>query len=165
MSHHTGARLTVFPSHTMESTKWTRQAIAVQTPYMYVPTFRDPRCHQRGMTDKMNPIPENTVNTVLETVMEVYWATAGGVGSTANDLGLYTSRIKRRIYNEGTCMTIIIYLVTVGAKCQAVSLSMEKRLGDRVQGSDYLFVSSLPSGLAQSRSLRMKSVDTGVPPS
>src|ERR1700753_4059133 len=70
MSNPTGARLRVVPSHTMESTKWTRQAIAVQTPYMYVPTFRDPRCHQRGMTDKMSPIPENTVNTVLTTAIK-----------------------------------------------------------------------------------------------
>ena len=34
----------------------------------------------------------------------------------------------------------------------------------RVQGSDHPFVSSMPSGLAPSRSLRLESVDTGVPP-
>ena len=77
MSHHTGARLMVFPSHTMESTKNIRQASAVQTAYMHVPTFRDPRCHQRGMTDKVSPIPENTVKTVLETVIENGWVTTG----------------------------------------------------------------------------------------
>ena len=60
----------MFPSHITEFTNWTRQASAVQTAYMHVPTFRDPRCHQRGMTDKVSPIPENTVNTVLVTVME-----------------------------------------------------------------------------------------------
>ena len=77
MSHHTGARLMVFPSHTMESTKNTRQVSAVQAAYMHVPTFRDARCHQRGMTDKMSPIPENTVNTVLEMVIKRGWVTAG----------------------------------------------------------------------------------------
>ena len=80
MSHHTGALLMVFPSHTMELTKYARQASAVQIMYMHVPTFRDPRCHQRGMTDKVSPIPENTVNTVLETVIERGWVTAGGRG-------------------------------------------------------------------------------------
>ena len=64
----------------MEPTKYTRQASAVQTEYMHVPTFRDPRCHQRGMTDKMSPIPENTVKIVLETVIERGWVTAGGRG-------------------------------------------------------------------------------------
>ena len=80
MSHHTGARLMVFPSHTMELTKYARQASAVQTAYMHVPTFRDARCHQRGVTDKVNPIPENTVNAVLEAVMEACWVTTGGRG-------------------------------------------------------------------------------------
>ena len=78
MSHHTGARLMVFPSHTMELTKYARQASAVQIMNMHVPTFRDARCHQRGMTDKVSPIPEKTVNTVLEMVMKVCWVTAGG---------------------------------------------------------------------------------------
>ena len=77
MSHHTGARLTVFPSHMMELTKYTRQASAVQTPYMHVPTFRDSRCHKRGITDKVSPIPENTVNTVLETVIKRGWMNTG----------------------------------------------------------------------------------------
>ena len=67
----------VFPSHTMESTKYTRQASAVQTAYMQVATFRDPRCHQRGMTDKVSPIPDNTVKTVLEMVIKRGWVTAG----------------------------------------------------------------------------------------
>ena len=61
----------------MESTKYTRQASAVQTPYMHVATFRDARCHQRGMTDKVSPIPENTVKTVLEMVIKRGWVTAG----------------------------------------------------------------------------------------
>ena len=60
----------VFPFHTMELTKYARQASAVQAAYMHVPTFRDPRCHQRGMTDKVSPIPENTVNTVLTTAIK-----------------------------------------------------------------------------------------------
>ena len=77
----------VFPSHTMELTKYARQASAVQIMYMHVPTFRDPRCHQRGMTDKVSPIPENTVNTVLETVMEVCWVTAGGLGDFGERFG------------------------------------------------------------------------------
>ena len=34
----------------------------------------------------------------------------------------------------------------------------------RVQGSDHPFVSPMPSGLAPSRSRRLESVDTGVPP-
>ena len=67
----------VFPSHTMELTKYARQASAVQTAYIHVPTFRDARCHQRGMTDKVSPIPENTVKTVLETVIKRGWVTTG----------------------------------------------------------------------------------------
>lgn len=50
----------------MESTKYTRQASAVQIMYMHVAIFR---CHHKGMTDKTNPIPENTVNAVLEAVI------------------------------------------------------------------------------------------------
>ena len=77
MSHHTGARLIVFPFHTIELTKYARQASAVQTANMHVPTFRDPRCHQRGMTDKVSPIPENKVNTVLDTVIKGGLVTTG----------------------------------------------------------------------------------------
>ena len=40
----------------------------------------------------------------------------GGVGSSADDLGFDASKIKQWIYNEGTCMTIIIYFVRTGAK-------------------------------------------------
>ena len=42
--------------------------------------------------------------------------------------------------------------------------SFNEKTPHRVQGSDHPFVSSLPSGLAPSRSLRLESVDTGVPP-
>ena len=70
----------------MEFTNWTRQASAVQIMYMHVPTFRDSRCHQRGMTDKVSPIPEKTVNTVLEAAMEACWVTAGGRGAFSERL-------------------------------------------------------------------------------
>jgi hypothetical protein len=69
ISHHTGARLIVFPLHTMESTKEVRQASAVQIMNMDVPTFLDSICHHRGMSERMNPSPEYTVNAVLETVI------------------------------------------------------------------------------------------------
>jgi len=69
ISHHTGARLMVFPLHIMEFTKNMRQLSAVQNMYMHVPTFRASRCQGRGTTERMNPIPENTVNTVLEVVI------------------------------------------------------------------------------------------------
>ena len=47
-----------------------RQAIAVQIMYIHVATvFGDPRCHHRGMIERMTPIPENTANTVLEAVI------------------------------------------------------------------------------------------------
>jgi len=69
ISHHTGAQLTVFPLHIMESTQCTRQVSAVQIMNTHVPTFRASRCQVRGMSEMMNPIPENTVNTVLEAVI------------------------------------------------------------------------------------------------
>jgi len=69
ISHHTGARLIVFPLHIIEFTKNIKQLSAVQNMYMHVPTFRAPRCQGRGMSARMNPIPENTVNTVLEIVI------------------------------------------------------------------------------------------------
>ena len=55
----------VFPFHTIESTNWTRQASAVQIMYMHVPTFRAFKCQYRGTTERMNPIPANTENTVV----------------------------------------------------------------------------------------------------
>ena len=63
--------------------------------------------------------------------------TAGGLGSFANDLGLYTSKIKLWIYNQGTCMTIIICLVEREENGQAVrvaygiSEAYRRRLGKR----------------------------------
>lgn len=33
--------------------------------YMHVPTFHDSRCHRKGMSERTNPIAENTVNAVL----------------------------------------------------------------------------------------------------
>ena len=68
-SHHAGAQLMAFPFQTIESTKWTRQASAVQTMYMQVPTFQASKCQYRGTTARMNPIPENTENTVVEAVI------------------------------------------------------------------------------------------------
>ena len=62
-----------FPFQTIESTKWTRQASAVQTMYMQVPTFQASKCQYRGTTARMNPIPENTENTVVEAVIPVRW--------------------------------------------------------------------------------------------
>ena len=56
-----------FPFHRIESTNWTRQASAVQIMYMQVPTFRALRCQYRGMTERMNPIPTNTENMVVDT--------------------------------------------------------------------------------------------------
>lgn len=63
-----------FPFHRMESTKWTRQASAVQIMYIHVPTcnLHDSMCHHRGMTERVNPIPENTVNTVFEAVISAH---------------------------------------------------------------------------------------------
>jgi hypothetical protein len=37
--------------------------------YMHVPTFHASRCHQRGMSERMNPIAENTVKVVFEAVI------------------------------------------------------------------------------------------------
>lgn len=71
ISHHTGAQLMALPFHTMESTKNTRQANAVQIKYMLVPTcaFHDCRCHHSGTTERKKPIPENTVNAVFDAVI------------------------------------------------------------------------------------------------
>ena len=69
ISHHAGAQLMAFPLHTIESTKWTRQASAVQIMYIHVPTFHDSKCQYKGTTERTNPIPENTVNAVLEAVI------------------------------------------------------------------------------------------------
>jgi len=75
--------LIAFPLQTIEFTKYMRQASAVQIIYMDVPTFRASRCQGRGMSERMNPTPENTVKTVLEAVIgslcflepqgEVWW--------------------------------------------------------------------------------------------
>ena len=69
ISHHTGAQLIAFPLQIIEFTKWTRQASAVQSMNMQVPTFHDSRCHQRGTIEMMIPIPENTVNAVFKAVI------------------------------------------------------------------------------------------------
>jgi hypothetical protein len=69
ISHHTGAQLMAFPLHKIESTKWTRQASDVQIMYMQVPTFQASKCQYRGTTERTNPIPENTVNAVLDAAM------------------------------------------------------------------------------------------------
>ena len=58
-----------FPFHTIESTKPTRQASAVQTMNMQVPTFRAFKCQYRGTTERTSPIPANTENTVVEAVI------------------------------------------------------------------------------------------------
>ena len=39
--------------------------------YMHVPTFHDSKCQYRGTTERMNPIPEKTVNAMLEAVILV----------------------------------------------------------------------------------------------
>lgn len=58
-----------FSLHTIESTKWTRQARAVQIINMHAPTFHDFRCHHRGMTERMSPNPENTVNAASKAII------------------------------------------------------------------------------------------------
>jgi len=84
ISHHTGARLMVFPLHIIEFTKKTKHAIAVQIMYAHVPTFRASRCQGRGMSERINPIPENTVNVVLEAVISGRYVSRGKDAKTFN---------------------------------------------------------------------------------
>ena len=58
-----------FPFQMIESTKWTRQPSAVQIMNMEVPTFQASKCQYRGTTERMNPIPENTENAVVEAII------------------------------------------------------------------------------------------------